>query len=84
MPRKKKAEQPTEYCSKMKTLSEMLDELETYRAKYGKCFVTSIGNTMGEYKGMMNPYVLYVRINADECKPIYFASTTDKVRKVVD
>ena len=84
MPRKKKVEQSTEYCSKMKTLSEMLDELETYREKYGKCFVTSIGNTMGEYKGMTNPYVLHVRVSAKECKPIYFSSTHDKVRKVVD
>ena len=84
MPRKKKEQTPTITHSKMRTLNEILDELETYRAKYGNRPVVSLSGTTGEYKGVTNPYVIYVRINADECKPIYFASTTDKVRKVVD
>lgn len=85
MPRKKKAEpKQTVTHSKMRTLNEILDELETYRAKYGNRPVVSFGETMGEYNGKTNPHVLHIRVNADECKPIYFASTTDKVRKVGD
>lgn len=84
MPRKKKVETSTVTTTKMRTLNEIMDELETYRAKYGNRPVVSLSGTTGEYKGITNPYVMYVRINADECKPIYFASTTDKVRKVVD
>ena len=83
MPRKKKEQKPTEFSSQKKTLSELLDELEEYRDKYGKCFVASIGNTSGEYKGMMNPYVMHLRINANESKAIYFSSTHDKIRKAV-
>lgn len=85
MPRKKKTEpKQTVTHSKMRTLNEILDELETYRAKYGNRPVVSFGECTGEYKGMQNPHVVYVRISADECKPIYFSSVTDKVRKVVD
>lgn len=85
MPRKKKTEtKQTVTHSKMRTLNEILDELETYRAKYGNRPVVSFGETMGEYNGKTNPHVLHIRVSADECKPIYFASTTDKVRKVVD
>ena len=84
MPRKKKVVTSTVTHSKMRTLNEILDELETYRAKYGNRPVVSFGETMGEYNGKTNPHVLHVRVNADECKPIYFASTNDKVRKVVD
>lgn len=84
MPRKKKAVTSTVTTTKMRTLNEILDELETYRAKYGNRPVVSFGETMGEYNGKTNPHVLHVRVNADECKPIYFASTNDKVRKVVD
>ena len=84
MPRKKKVVASTYTKSKMCTLNEILDELETYRAKYGNRPVVSFGECTGEYKGMQNPHVIYVRISADECKPIYFSSTADKVRKVVD
>ena len=84
MPRKKKAVTSTVTTTKMRTLNEILDELETYRAKYGNRPVVSFGETMGEYNGKTNPHVLHIRVSADECKPIYFASTNDKVRKVVD
>ena len=84
MPRKKKVVTSTVTTTKMRTLNEILDELETYRAKYGNRPVVSFGETMGEYNGKTNPHVLHIRVSADECKPIYFASTTDKVRKVVD
>lgn len=84
MPRKKKVVTSTVTTTKMRTLNEILDELETYRAKYGNRPVVSFGETMGEYNGKTNPHVLHIRVSADECKPIYFASTNDKVRKVVD
>lgn len=84
MPRKKKVVTSTVTTTKMRTLNEILDELETYRARYGNRPVVSFGETMGEYNGKINPHVLHIRVNADECKPIYFASTNDKVRKVVD
>ena len=85
MPRKKKTEaRQTITHSTMRTLNEILDELETYRAKYGNRPVVSICGTTGEVKGMTNPHVMYVRVNADECKPLYFASTVEKVRKIKD
>lgn len=84
MPRKKKTVTSTVTTTKMRTLNEILDELETYRAKYGNRPVVSLNGTTGEYKGMMNPWAMHIRVSADECKPIYFASTTDKVRKVAD
>lgn len=84
MPRKKKATTSTVTTSKLLTFNEIMDELETYRTKYGNRPVVSFGECTGEYKGMQNPHVMYVRISADECKPIYFSSVADKVRKVVD
>ena len=84
MPRKKKATTSTVTTSKLLTFNEIMDELETYRTKYGNRPVVSFGECTGEYKGMQNPHVMYVRISADECKPIYFSSTADRVRMVVD
>lgn len=84
MPRKKKATTLTVTTSKLLTLNEIMNELETYRTKYGNRPVVSFGECTGEYKGIQNPHVMYVRISADECKPIYFSSTADRVRKVVD
>lgn len=84
MPRKKKIVAPTYTKSKMCTLNEILDELETYRAKYGNRPVVSFCGSTGEVSGKTNPWVMYVRVNADECKPIYFSSVIDKVRTIKD
>ena len=84
MPRRKKPKEPTfkTFKTNMRTLSEILDDLEQYREKYGECFVPSIGNTTGEIQGMTNPYCLTVRINGDKHEFIYFASRKDKYKTV--
>ncbi|MCR5160216.1 MAG: hypothetical protein K6C06_00440 [Lachnospiraceae bacterium] len=58
------------------SLSELIDRLEQYREKYGSCPVVGIAETLGEYNGMVNPYAVCVRKNADECERIFIRSVS--------
>lgn len=41
------------------TLNELIEELETLKAKYGDCYLMGISQMSGTYKGKIAPYMFH-------------------------